>query len=311
MKIQGIGIISSAGRGIENFVKALQQDHSEPKSSEYSAITKKTIPVFSVDDKVLKDKDVLKKCRRSDRFCKMAVLAAWDAFKDSGIEIAENEKVGVIVSTSFGPHRTTFNFLDNILDYGEASVSPTTFSHSVHNAAASYIASVLNIKGPAITLTDFCFPFCNALQLADAWINQGRCKYVLVGTVDELSLAMEYICTQKLNIVESIPGEGSAFFLLSDGKRKAKYCNIECNQVSGGKEDDEKNIVSFNNYSAWGWVASGSSFCCASAALMLKNKHVYSNLIKLRNDVNLESSDNIKNIRFFDRNKKTVFNLTI
>ena len=230
MNIQGIGTISTLGRGSESFTKALHQGPVEPKIVEYSPVTKKTIPVFSVDDKVLKDKEALKSCRRADRFCKMAVLAAGDALKDSGIEIAEDEKIGVIVSTAFGPHQTTFNFLDNILDYGEANVSPTIFSHSVHNAAASYIASALNIQGPASTLTDFCFSFSNALQLADAWINQGRCKYVLAGTVDELSPAMEYICDQKLNISELVPGEGSTFFLLSAGKRKAKYCDIECNQ---------------------------------------------------------------------------------
>ncbi len=47
------------------------------------------------------------------------------------------------MATAFGPHVTTFNFLDDILDHGDAAVSPTTFSNSVHNAAASYIAMAL------------------------------------------------------------------------------------------------------------------------------------------------------------------------
>ena len=72
----------------------------------------------------------------------MAVLAAGDALADSGIEDKAKRNIGMIVATAFGPHVTTFGFLDDILDHGDAAVSPTTFSNSVHNAAASYITTV-------------------------------------------------------------------------------------------------------------------------------------------------------------------------
>ena len=308
MKIHGIGIISSVGRGIKGFDEALLQDPVASQMSVYSSINDKAIPVFSVDDSLLKDRDVLKNSRRADRFCKMAALASWDAMADSGIEIKEDEKVGVIVATAFGPHRTTFNFLDDILDYGEAGVSPTTFSHSVHNAAASYITSALNINGPVSTLTNFCFSFQEACKLADSWMSQGRCKYVLVGTVDELSSAMEYICDQKLDISEdgqihpfgfsshakTVPGEGSAFFLLSKSEESAKYCSISygdeyeeanvCILESDGTMQDESvygnvdvgDAELFNCSSLFGSIMSGTSFHCAAGALILKNGRCFS-----------------------------------
>ena len=105
--------------------------------------------------------------RRADKLSKMAVLAAADALQDSGLENAK-QRTGIILATSFGAHQTTFDFLDDIIDYGEAQVSPTTFSNSVHNAAVSYIASVLDITGPTLTVTRFSFPFQSALQLAQA-----------------------------------------------------------------------------------------------------------------------------------------------
>jgi len=92
-------------------------------------------------------KTLLKKIRRSDAVSKMTVLAASDALVNSGIENIAAKRLGIIVATAFGPHVTTFNFLDDILDHGDAAVSPTTFSNSVHNAAASYVAMSLNIKG--------------------------------------------------------------------------------------------------------------------------------------------------------------------
>ncbi len=107
----------------------------------------------------LPDKTLLKKIRRSDAVSKMSVLAAADALANSGIRDIAQKKLGIILATAFGPHVTTFNFLDDILDHGDAAVSPTTFSNSVHNAAASYIAMSLNIKGPTLTITQFQFSF--------------------------------------------------------------------------------------------------------------------------------------------------------
>lgn len=337
MKIQGIGMVSSVGRGVESFEVALQHNPALPKSSVYSSVTNKAIPVFSIDDSILKDKDVLKGARRSDRFCKMAVLSARDAFVDSGIQIDETEKIGVIVATSFGPHKTTFNFLDDILDYGEAGVSPTVFSHSVHNAAASYITSALNIKGPVCTLTNFCFPFHEACKLADAWMNQGRCKHVLVGTVDELSSAMEYICDQKLNIdseegmnpfafskeSHTIPGEGSVFFLLSKDDEDSKYCRIECveeqkdvdimilesdgmmRDESEYKEVARENDALFNCSPLFGGIMSSTSFHCASAALMIKNNCTYP---KFSKDSIEKEISSVTSFKFgCDKNKAIIY----
>ena len=342
MKVHGIGIISSIGRGVKSFSEALQQGPIAPKSSIYSPITKKEIPFFSVDDALLKDKVVLNKSRRSDRFCKMAVLAAWDAFADSEIEVEANEKIGVIVATAFGPHKTTFNFLDNLLDYGDIGVSPTIFSHSVHNAAASYISSALKISGPVCTITDFCFPFHEACKLADSWINQGRCKYVIVGTVDELSSTMEYICDQKLNIRENgrinpflfsdktqtVPGEGSVFFLLSNSNNTAKYCSLTYGDEeknpdifileSDGmsldesiyKDVDTGNAALFNCSSLFGGIMSSTSFHCASAALMLKNNCLYLGFTKeAKRNNNKNTLSNIISVKFCCNKDKSIINL--
>ncbi|MCD4781873.1 MAG: beta-ketoacyl synthase chain length factor [Candidatus Omnitrophica bacterium] len=342
MNIQGIGILSGTGRGIKSFEQALERGPATPKVSMYSPATNKEIPVFSIDNALLKDPLVLKSSRRADRFCRMAVLAAWDALADSGIKIREEEKLGVIVATAFGPHKTTFNFLDNILDYGDAAVSPTIFSHSVHNAAASYITSALNTQGPVSTLTDFCFPFHEALRLAEAWINQGRCQYVLIGTVDELSPAMEYICDQKCDINEegkmkpfefsdkaqTVPGEGSVFFLLSKNEENTKYCRIKRKNEaavadmfileSDGmitdetvyKQLDTGDANLFNASPIFGGMMSSTGFHCASAALMLKNDRIYSKFAQDQNSHARNSPDNIVSVKYCCNRNKAIVRLT-
>lgn len=172
----GFGIVSSRGRGI----KSMQNPFSDE---------------FAVVPATLKDKDVLKGMRRADRFSKMTALAAYDAVVDADL-LNSSAELGIIVSTQFGPHASTFKFLDDLLDYGDGESSPTTFSHSVHNAAAHYTATTIQSRGPSTTVTTFNKPFAQALDLAYAWLNEGRVDQVVVGYVEERSKAMDYIVSE-------------------------------------------------------------------------------------------------------------------
>lgn len=156
MNLVGMGLLSSRGRGVAAFRQALQEGWRAPGTIEVNG---RSVPAYQVDLEGPEEKAVLKKLRRADKLSKMAVLASIDAVRDSGLDDGETKRLGVIVATAFGAHVTNFEFLDDILDYGETSVSPTIFSNSVHNAAASYISSTLAIQGPTLTVTRFFFPF--------------------------------------------------------------------------------------------------------------------------------------------------------
>ena len=310
MNIAGIGIISTRGRGIDSLDIALRQGWVAPSQIKSCNDQNGFYPAYRVGKKTINDTNLFKKVRRADRFSKMAVLAAWDAVADSGIQINGKEPtIGIILATALGPHVTTFRFLDDIIDYDDSSVSPTTFSHSVHNAAASYISSLLNIRGPTITITQFTSPIHQALILAQAWLEEGRCKYVLTGCVDECGNAMEYICNQKLQIANdgkikpfnfsaspsAVPGEGSLFFMTTLEKCQNKYCKII--QVSLADYDIKENTdiyiieadgmagdetsyrdalpvdVSIGGYAPiFGSMKIISAFHCAAGALMIKKQ---------------------------------------
>ncbi len=128
----------------------------------------------------------IKGIRRADIFTKMAVSASNKACSEFEFN-NEDTKISIIVATLFGPHVTTFKFLDNLLDYSDSGVSPTTFSHSVHNAAASYIAVSLGIRGQSLTITSFNDPLKQALILADAWLEFDQAKKIVVCYVEEES----------------------------------------------------------------------------------------------------------------------------
>ncbi len=313
MNILGIGIIFSRGMGIDCYENALKQGWQMPASVEQFALKDKKNIAYLVNLENIPDRTLLKKMRRSDKFSKMAVLAAADALKGRRIGNIDRKGIGIILSTAFGAHATTFDFLDGILDYGEAAVSPTTFSNSVHNAAASYISSSLDINGPTLTITRFDFPFQYAMQLAQIWLNQGRCEYVLAGAVEQYGDVMGYIYGQKLtpahdgrirpfnfNPTCQVPGEGAAFFLLSRKDSESILCKVEdvrINETSDTMSAD-LNIIDadgmLNDESAYkaavspdtptaaysplfGSMTIGSAFNCAAGALMLKKQAVYAN----------------------------------
>lgn len=223
--VLGVGIVSGCGRGVNAFWQA---------DEEHAGIEKDFgVRVSRLSGETLKDRDVLKGMRRADQFSKMAVLAARDAYVEGGL--ASDDKgagIAIIVTTAFGPHQTTFEFLDEILDFGDASVSPTRFSHSVHNAAASYIATVLGCRGPDCTIADFESPLFAGLTTADIWLRTGRCDYALVGYVEQASKPMTYatsMMAKQTHIAALQPfqlspfadvsvSEGSVFLAIGTGR---------------------------------------------------------------------------------------------
>lgn len=317
MNILGIGIIFARGIGIDCYENALNRGWQYPSEADTPHLKNKTSPAFTVNLETAAGRPLLKKTRRSDKFSKMAVLAASDALQDSGTEDINKKNVGVILATAFGAHVTTFDFLDNILDYGEAAVSPTIFSNSVHNAAASYITSVLDIHGPALTVTNFYFCFQYALQLAQAWINEGRHDYVLVGAVEQYGDVMRYACDQKLTPSHDgkirpfnfkpacqVPGEGAVFFLMSRENSGNAYCKVE--NIRFGNDNIDMPSVDLNIIDTDGMLADesayrtalspdiptaaysplfgsmmiSSAFNCAAGALMLKNHTCYASPVR-------------------------------
>jgi len=295
MNIAGIGVVFNRGRGIQSLEKALTEGWVPPENS-----------VYSVSADTLRDKSVLKEMRRADDFCKMGCLAAHDAFTDSSLGSGVMGSLGIILATAFGPHKTTFRFLDEMLDYGDVNVSPTIFSHSVHNAAASYIASLLGAHGPTLTVTQFAYSFHQAMIIAQAWLLEGRCDYILVGSVDQCGAVMEYICRQKLQLAVdgkikpftfleipcAVPGEGSTFFLVTEERTEKRYCSVRTQAEdnpdmyildSDGMAGDEKHYLKIakrgipvTSYTPiFGSMLTVTSFNCVTAALMLRGQKSY------------------------------------
>ena len=220
MNVAGLGIVFPGGAGVPALQAALAK--GEPLVG--AMLEKERIPVLRVPAAALSGNPVLAPARRADRFCKMALLAATEALSGN---TADSGRTGMILATAFGPHGTVFKFVNDLLEFGGAQVSPTVFSQSVHAAAASMIAASAGLHGPALSVADLAMPFEEALALAECWLASSRCDAVLVGAVDEVSDVLAHVVRRKWTPAANgiaqpdadgrtayVPGEGAIFFRL-------------------------------------------------------------------------------------------------
>ncbi len=235
MFISGIGSISARGIGTANLEAMKQDSEIQDRSINKDAL-------LSVKNRY--------DLRRADRYTAIVMASAVQACADAGFTDCAMADTGIIIASAFGPHRTTFAFLNDILDYPEDQVLPTTFSHSVHNAAASYVASSLQIRGPTISLTGFEDIWFDALELSDVFLNSGCCQRILLIGAEELA-----ILTQSLPSIlpDSFPCkllEGSVALLLSSTPEGKNYTAISCHRkpACGEKPDRHSSDAAANDF---------------------------------------------------------------
>ena len=282
MYIVNSGVIAPFGRGIDAFKSVVAGDI---QSKEH---------LFSIPKKSLSTRTISPKLRRADRFTKMSVIAAYDALTGRPeLEHIDRSRVGIIMCTAFGPHSTTFKFLDDILQFGDDNASAITFSHSVHNAATSYIALALGITGPTTTITQFHNPFEYGVMLAECWLNEKRCDHVLLCMCDERGAVFDYIVQENLNVTDNptsfsfeteavTPSEGSVALLLQRNKENCRSKLSFTNEVkettpviinSNGLPQDSviPNTHCFNLFPCYGTLLGSIAFDTVFATLLLDN----------------------------------------
>ncbi|CCO23418.1 beta-ketoacyl synthase chain length factor [Maridesulfovibrio hydrothermalis] len=193
-----------------------------------------------------------RKLRRVDHFTRMTLLAACRALHDAAgtdrkapkTPLPLPEKMGIIISSGYGPSQTIFEFLDSIIDHGAACASPLAFSHSVHNIPAATLSIFLGTGCPYTTICQTFSPLITALNNAAIWIAEGRVKTVLLGLVDEKTPLLEDNTKRILqnkhpnSKAALLPvGEGAVFFVLSDtdNAQPTKYGSLVFDVIPSGK----------------------------------------------------------------------------
>ncbi len=124
-----------------------------------------------------------KEARRSDRYAQMAIAAAEEAMRNSGLKIEANnaERVGVIIGSGVGGLITIREQFHVLLNKGPRAVSPFTIPMIIGNMAAGQVAMRYGAKGINYCTTSACASSAHAIGEAFEAIRRGAAEAIIVG----------------------------------------------------------------------------------------------------------------------------------
>lgn len=277
LSVLGLGTVCALGSGVANFRLGLKGERL-PDIVQETVKGQGQLMSLSVYqtgiDKL--DRFIPKRAlRRIDGFAKMALLSTYLALEDAGIRMENKARIGIVVGSGYGSIRTTFDFLDGIIDDGDHCALPTHFANSVHNALASHISIFLDIQGPCTTITGFDHTVANVLVTARNWLKDGAVDFVIAGLGDEYCDVLGYSVVgygvseqQRIQPFEYqkctfLPGQGYLTFILSRDPETGKYGTIDGIEMNLSVAETEERLHSLSGpilLSAKGILSENESF---------------------------------------------------
>ena len=125
------------------------------------------------------------KARRLDRSAQFAMVAAMEAWADSGLADAEDDidkdRLGVAMASGIGGVITLLNNYDALRDKGPRRVSPLAVPMLMPNASAANVSLLVGARAAVNTPVSACASGNEAISLAVDQIRLGRADIVLAG----------------------------------------------------------------------------------------------------------------------------------
>jgi 3-oxoacyl-[acyl-carrier-protein] synthase II len=136
-----------------------------------------------------------KDARRMDTFIQFGIAAGIEAFKDSSIEVNDNnsERIGVSVGSGIGGINLIESTSDVFDEGGIRKVSPFFIPGTIINMISGNLSIMLNLKGPNVSIVTACTTGTHSIGDAARMIEYGDADVMLAGgseaAITELSVA--------------------------------------------------------------------------------------------------------------------------
>ncbi len=182
--ITGIGAVTPIGNNIDEYLIGLQKGTNGV--SGITLFNPEQHPCkFAAEVKNLKSEDFIepKESKRWDRFSQLGVIAAKQAFKDSGLQITESNasRIGVIIGSGVGGLLTMETQAQILNLKGPKRVSPFTVPMMIPNMATGLAAIALGAKGPSSSVSTACAAGSNAIGDAFRLLQMGKADAMVCG----------------------------------------------------------------------------------------------------------------------------------
>ena len=124
-----------------------------------------------------------KEARRTDRYSQFGAHAAWQALKDSGIDLdkADRDQIGVFIGSGIGGLKTTGDQLKVLLERGPGRLSPFMIPMLISNMASGLVSMFHNLRGPNFATCSACATANHAIGEAWRTIKMGDAIVMLAG----------------------------------------------------------------------------------------------------------------------------------
>jgi len=182
--ITGIGAVTPIGNNIDEYLLSLQKG-----TNGVSGITlfdpEQHPCKFAAEVKNLQSENFIeaKESKRWDRFSQFGVIAAKQAFSDSGLEITEANasRIGVIIGSGVGGLLTMESQAQILSHKGPKRVSPFTVPMMIPNMATGLAAIALGAKGPSSSVSTACAAGSNAIGDSFRLLQLGKADAMICG----------------------------------------------------------------------------------------------------------------------------------
>ena len=182
--ITGLGAITPIGNNVEEFWKSIRESKCGiDQITEFDASNFKVQLAGEVKGYNPEEHFDRREAKRIDKFSQFAVVAAREAWKDSGLDKEKEnmERVGAIIGSGIGGLGTIEKENRNLVEKGPDRVSPMYIPMAIGNMAAGNVAIDLGIKGESISMVTACASGTHCIGESFRMIKHGYQDIVLAG----------------------------------------------------------------------------------------------------------------------------------
>ncbi|NLI54506.1 MAG: beta-ketoacyl-ACP synthase II [Clostridiales bacterium] len=233
--ITGIGAVSPLGMNARDSFSAAARGVSGISAPElFSSETTQIFAAGQVKDFTPEPYINKREAKRLARFTQMAIVAAAQAWEESGLSEAgfDPDRVGVVLGSGMGGLDVICEQYEELRTNGPRSVSSFFIPTTIINTTAGQIAIRYGLNGPCYSIVTACASGADAIGHAFYAVREGRADAMLVGGAESVmnELAVQGFhqmgaLTESADLARaSIPfdkdrqgfvmGEGAAFLLL-------------------------------------------------------------------------------------------------
>ena len=182
--VTGMGAITPIGLNVEEFWDSIKKNTvgidyiTRFDTTDYKVKLAAEVKNFNPADYM-----DYKASRRMAKFSQYAVAAAFEAMKDSGLDMNSEDayRIGVSIGSGVGSLETMETNYKKLLEKGPSRVNPLLVPLMITNMAAGNVSIQLGLKGKSINVVTACATGTNSIGEGYRSIQHGEAEVMLAG----------------------------------------------------------------------------------------------------------------------------------